>query len=54
MLRDGLRKKWEAVNREYQTITHIRRIDSTGLKRKKETCEMELAQLEKDIEKLNK
>ncbi|KAL4508355.1 hypothetical protein ABPG72_003659 [Tetrahymena utriculariae] len=53
-LRDGLKAKWEAVNKEYQTITHINKIDTVGLKRKKEECERELTQLEKDIEKLNK
>ncbi|CAD8059724.1 unnamed protein product [Paramecium primaurelia] len=53
-LKKGLKKKWESVNKEYQSITHIRMIDTVGLKRKKEQCEKELAQLEKDIEKLNK
>eukprot|EP01017_Pseudomicrothorax_dubius_P009626 TRINITY_DN13309_c0_g1_i1.p1 TRINITY_DN13309_c0_g1~~TRINITY_DN13309_c0_g1_i1.p1 ORF type:complete len:146 (+),score=59.30 TRINITY_DN13309_c0_g1_i1:383-820(+) len=53
-LREGLKKKWEAVNKEYQTITHIRNIDTQGLKRKKEECEKQLAQIEKDMEKLNK
>ena len=33
-LRDGLKAKWEAVNREYQTITHINKIATVGLKRK--------------------
>jgi predicted GTPase len=51
---NGLKAKWEAVNKEYQNITHIRMIDTVGLKRKKESCEEELKQLEKDIEKLNK
>ena len=53
-LREGLKKKWAAVNKEYQTITHIKQIDTIGLKRKKETCEKELKQLEADIAKLNK
>jgi len=53
-LRDGLKAKWETVNKEYQTITHLRKIDTVGLKRKKENCEKELGQLEKDIERLNK
>ncbi|CAD8057494.1 unnamed protein product [Paramecium primaurelia] len=53
-LKLGLKKKWESVNKEYQSITHIRMIDTVGLKRKKEQCEKELALLEKDIEKLNK
>ena len=33
-LRDGLRKKYEYVNKEYQSITHIVNVDSAGLKRK--------------------
>lgn len=53
-LRDGLKRKWEAVNKEYQSITHISKMDTVGLKRKKEDCEKELAQLEKDMQKLNK
>lgn len=53
-LKDGLKKKWEVVNREYQTITHIRKPDTQGLKRKKENCEKELAQIEKDLELLEK
>lgn len=53
-LRQGLKKKWEAVNKEYQSITHVKQIDTVGLKRKKENCEKELRQLEMDIEKLNK
>ncbi|OMJ71428.1 hypothetical protein SteCoe_30362 [Stentor coeruleus] len=54
MLKEGLKKKWEAVNKEYQTITHIRKPDTQGLKRKKETCEKELAQIEKDLALLEK
>lgn len=53
-LREGLRAKWNAVNKEYQNITHINKIDTVGLKRRKEGCEKELAQLEKDMEKLDK
>lgn len=33
-LRQGLKKKWEAVNKEYQSITHVNKIDTVGLKRK--------------------
>jgi hypothetical protein len=33
-LRDGLKKKWENVSNEYQTLTH-KVIDTIGLKRKK-------------------
>jgi hypothetical protein len=53
-LREGLQKKWDAVNREYQTVTHISKIDTQGLKRKKENCEKELAQLERDMALLDK
>jgi len=34
ILREGLKKKWEIVNKEYQQITHISKIDTVGLKRK--------------------
>ena len=53
-LKEGLKKKWDAVNKEYQMITHIRKPDTQGLKRKKETCEKELAQIEKDMALLEK
>lgn len=63
-LRDALKKKWEHVNREYQSITHKNTPDSCGLRRKyvypkskycrKENCEKELAQIEKDLGKLSK
>lgn len=33
-LRDGLKAKWESVNRVYQSITHVNKIDTVGLKRK--------------------
>jgi hypothetical protein len=41
------------VHREYQTITHSK-IDSHGLKTKKEGCEAKLKQIESDIERLEK
>jgi hypothetical protein len=50
----SLKKKWEVTHRTYQQITHVQKIDTVGLRRKKETCEQELRQLEKDIEKLSK
>jgi hypothetical protein len=53
-LRAGLKRKWESVNREYQTVTHISKVDTLGLKRKKEGCEKELAQIEKDMALLDK
>lgn len=35
-------------------ITHLRLIDTTGLKRRKETYEKQLKEIEDDIRKLNK
>jgi hypothetical protein len=51
---DGLKSKWEQVNTEYQGTTHITNLDTMGKMKRKEKHEAELAQLEKDIEKLNK
>lgn len=50
----ALKKKWEIVHKEYQTLTHKSKFDTLGLKNKKEDCEKELHQLEKDIGKLSK
>jgi len=50
----ALKKKWEIVHKEYQQITHVQKMDTIGLRSKKENCEKELHQLEKDIEKLSK
>lgn len=51
---DGLKKRWEKVNLAYQAQTHLTKLDTLGKIRRKETCEKELSQLEKDIEKLSK
>eukprot|EP00929_Paragymnodinium_shiwhaense_P026911 TRINITY_DN1590_c0_g1_i3.p1 TRINITY_DN1590_c0_g1~~TRINITY_DN1590_c0_g1_i3.p1 ORF type:complete len:286 (-),score=74.78 TRINITY_DN1590_c0_g1_i3:301-1158(-) len=51
---EGLKAKWEQVNTAYQAETHVTVIDSVGLLKRKEKNEAELANLEKDIEKLNK
>ena len=53
-LRDGLKKKWEELNQEYQKKTYIRLVDTLGLKTRKEGLEAQLADLERDIKKLNK
>lgn len=53
-MKNGLKRKWEEINKEYQSITHISKIDTIGLKRKKENCEKQLAEIERDIKKLNK
>ena len=50
----ALKKKWEVVHKEYQTLTHKKALDTIGLKDKYENCERELNQLEKDIQQLSK
>lgn len=44
-----LKRKWEVVHKKYQEMTHLSKLDTMGQVRKKEGCEKELAQLEKDI-----
>lgn len=53
-IREGLKRKWDEVNREYQKHTHVRLVDTTGGKRRKEAYEQQLADIEEDIKKLNK
>ena len=53
-LRDGLKKKWNEINHEYQKKTYIRLVDTFGSKTRKENYEKELAEIEADIKKLNK
>lgn len=50
----ALKKKWEVVHKEYQTLTHKNKLDTLGLKEKYERCERELNQLERDIQQLSK
>ena len=45
----ALKKKWEVVHKEYQTLTHKVKLDTIGLKDKYENCEKEMHQLEQDI-----
>lgn len=49
-----LKIKWEAVNKQYQTITHMTELDTAGKVRRKEQYENELQEIEKSIEKLSK
>jgi hypothetical protein len=52
---DALKKKWDVIHHEYQgIITRVVKINPLGLKTLKENLEKEMAQIEKDIEKLNK
>jgi predicted GTPase len=53
-IRDGLKRKWDEINHQYQQMTHLRLIDTTGLRRRKQNYESELKQIEDDIKKLNK
>jgi hypothetical protein len=53
-LLDGLKEKWEKVNTSYQAGTHITKLDTMGKIKRKEKNEAELAQIEKDIERLSK
>jgi len=51
-----LKKKWDAVNSEYQKTStlSLASLDTIGKIKRKEQYEAQLAQLEKDIEKLSK
>lgn len=51
---NGMKAKWEKVNTDYQGLTHITQMNEQGKKARKEKWEAELANCEKDIEKLNK
>jgi len=35
----ALKKKWEVVHKEYQTLTHKKALDTIGLKHRYEDCE---------------
>ena len=44
----------DEINRQYQKMTHVKLVDTTGSKRRKEAYEKQLADIEADIKKLNK
>lgn len=50
----ALKKKWEALLREYQKESHHGKLDTIGKKTRKETLEQEMDQVEADIRKLSK
>lgn len=50
----ALKHKWADVNREYQKITHMVKVDSTGKLRRKERLEAELKEIEADIQRLER
>ena len=53
-IREGLKQKWNEINKKYQAHTHVRLVDTTGSKRRKEDYEHQLKEIENDIKKLNK
>jgi len=53
-LLESLKKKHDAVNKQYQNLTHVVSIDSTAKIRKKESYERELAELEHAMDRLQK
>jgi len=53
-LMEGLKARWEVVNHKYQGQTHLTKLDTLGKIRRKEMNEKELAQLEKDMQKISK
>lgn len=50
----ALKIKWGDVNKEYQKITHMVKLDSTGKIRRKERLEAELKEIEADIQRLER
>jgi hypothetical protein len=54
MLLAQLKAKWDAVNAEYQRMTHLINLDSCGLVRRKVGLENSLKTLEADIAKLSR
>ena len=52
---EALKRKWDTVNDKYQVISHRNISTSNSTKgeiRWKETCEQQMAKLEKDIKRL--
>ena len=52
----ALKEKWDAVNKAYQSssVLSLASLDTIGKVKRKEMYEAQLAQIEKDIEKLSK
>ena len=50
----ALKKKWQSVNNDYQTMTHMTRLDTVGQIRRKEHYEKLLSEIEKDIAKIDR
>lgn len=50
----ALKEKWVTVNAQYQKITHLVQLDTTGQVRRKEQLEKALSGIENDIQKLSR
>ena len=50
----ALKAKWDSVNAQYQKITHLVKLDTTGQLRRKEQLEAHLSRLDADIQKLDR
>jgi chromosome segregation ATPase len=50
----ALKGKWDKVNAQYQKITHLVRLDTTGQIRRKEQLENQLKNIESDIDRLER
>jgi hypothetical protein len=48
----ALKTKWDAVNKQYQKMAHMVKLDTIGKMHRKEALEKELNQIESDIKKL--
>lgn len=53
-LREALKRRREEINKEYQSITHVSKVYSQTVKRKKEACEKALMKIESDMRLLEK
>ncbi len=53
-LLEALKAKWQSINANYQKITHLVKLDTTGQIRRKEQFETTLKNLEADIERISK
>jgi len=53
-LLNAMKAKWDKINHEYQTMTHLVYLDTISKVKRKEHFEASLKRLEKDIERLSK
>lgn len=51
-LTEGLRRRWNSLNAEYQKMTHMTALDTIGKVQRKEHFEKELDQVERDLKLL--